>query len=61
VESVSFRRGGGFEYLHRTLRVVEDDEKRIWCPGAQLGHPVSGGYKYGDQAFQVGRVSNLRQ
>jgi hypothetical protein len=30
-------------------------------PGGILGHPVPGGYKYGDLALQVGGVSNLRQ
>jgi hypothetical protein len=27
--------------------------------GVCLGHPVSGGYKYGDLALQVGRVSKI--
>jgi hypothetical protein len=26
------------------------------CPGVKLGHPVPGGYKYGNLALQVGRV-----
>jgi hypothetical protein len=25
------------------------------------GHPVAGGYKYGDPALQVGGISNLTQ
>jgi hypothetical protein len=29
--------------------------------GKDLGHPVSGGYKHGDLALQVGGVTNLRQ
>jgi hypothetical protein len=28
------------------------------CPEERLGHPVTGGYKYGDLALQVGGVSN---
>jgi hypothetical protein len=30
------------------------------CPGVYLGHPVPGGYKYGDLALQVGGVSRIR-
>jgi hypothetical protein len=37
------------------LLVVGGDEKRTQC------HPVLGGYKYGDLAFQFGGVSDLRQ
>jgi hypothetical protein len=29
------------------------------CPGVNLGHPVPGGYKYGDLAFQAGGVSRI--
>jgi hypothetical protein len=43
------------------MRVVGDDEKETQCLGVKLGHPVPGGYKYGDQAIQAGRISNLRQ
>jgi hypothetical protein len=28
------------------------------CPGVYLGHPVPGGYKYGNLALQVGGVSD---
>jgi hypothetical protein len=42
------------------LRVV-GDEKGTQCLAVQPGHPVPGGYKYGDLALQVVRVSNLRQ
>jgi hypothetical protein len=42
------------------LLVVGDDEKGTQCRGVYLGHPVPGGYKYGDLALQVGGVSNLR-
>jgi hypothetical protein len=38
--------------------------RRRWkwdpVPGAWLGHPVPWGYKYGNVAFHVERVSNLR-
>jgi hypothetical protein len=43
------------------LRVVKGDEKGSQCLGIWLGHPVPGGYKYGDLALQVGGVSNPRQ
>jgi hypothetical protein len=42
-------------------RVVGGDEKGTQCLGVQLGHPVSGGYKYGNLALQVWGVSNLRE
>jgi hypothetical protein len=41
------------------LRVVRGDEKGTQCPGVYLGHPVSGGYKFGDLALQVGGVSRI--
>jgi hypothetical protein len=34
------------------------DVQGIQCEGVKLGHPVSGGYKYGNLALQVGGVSN---
>jgi hypothetical protein len=43
------------------LRVVGGDEKGTQCLGLQPGHPVPGGYKYGDLALQVGGVSKQRQ
>jgi hypothetical protein len=43
------------------LRVVGGDEKGNQCLGVSPGHSVTGGYKYGDLALQVGGVSNLRQ
>jgi hypothetical protein len=43
---------GGHEYLHRSPACRRRRRK---------GHPVPGGYKYGDLALQVGGVSNLRQ
>jgi hypothetical protein len=43
------------------LRDVGGDEKENQCLGVKLGHPVPGGYEYGDLALQVGEVSNLRQ
>jgi hypothetical protein len=44
--------GGGFEWLHRCLASRRRRRK---------GNPVPGGYKHGDLALHVGRVSNLRQ
>jgi hypothetical protein len=41
------------------LRVVRGDWKGTQCPGVYLGHPVPGGYKYGDLALQVGGVSRI--
>jgi hypothetical protein len=43
------------------LRVVGGDEKGTQCLGMQLGHPVLGGYKYGDLVLQVGGGTNLKQ
>jgi hypothetical protein len=43
------------------LRVTGGDGKRTQCLGVQLGHPVPGGYKYGNLFLQVGGVSNRRQ
>jgi hypothetical protein len=43
------------------LRVVGDYEKGTQCLEVKLGHPLPGGYKYGDLALKVGGVSNLRQ
>jgi hypothetical protein len=39
--------------------VVRDGIKGTQCPGVYLGHPVPGGYKYGDLALQVGGVSRI--
>jgi hypothetical protein len=39
--------------------VKRGDEKGAQCPGVYLGHPVPGGYKYGDLALQVGGVSRM--
>jgi hypothetical protein len=41
------------------MRVVRGDGKGTQCPGVYLGHPVSGGYKYEDLAFQVEGVSRI--
>jgi hypothetical protein len=49
--------GGGIEYLHRSP--ASRDGKRTQCPGIYLGHPVPGGYKYGDLVLQVGGVSRI--
>jgi hypothetical protein len=34
------------------MLVVEGDEKGTRCLGVQLGHPLTGGYKYRDLAQQ---------
>jgi hypothetical protein len=43
------------------LLVVGGDEKGTQCLGVKSGHPLPGGYKYGDLDLQVGGVSNVRQ
>jgi hypothetical protein len=43
------------------LRVVKGTEKGPPCLGLEPGHPIPGGYKYGDLALQVAGVSYLRQ
>jgi hypothetical protein len=40
------------------LRVVRGDEKGTQCSGVQLGHPVPGGYKYGNLSLQVSGASD---
>jgi hypothetical protein len=40
-------------------RVVRGDGKGTQCPGVYLGHPGTGGYKYGDLILQVGGVSRI--
>jgi hypothetical protein len=47
--------------LSDAVRVIGGDEKGTQCLGVQPDHPVPGGHKYGDLAFQVGGVSNLRR
>jgi hypothetical protein len=39
-----------------TLRVVKGEEKGTQCLGIWLGHPVPGGYKYGDLASRLGET-----
>jgi hypothetical protein len=41
------------------LRVAGSDENGTQCLEVNLGHPVRGGYKYGDLALEVGGVSSL--
>jgi hypothetical protein len=43
------------------LRVVQGEGKGTRCLGVQLDHPVTGGYKYGILALQVGGVSTMGQ
>jgi hypothetical protein len=49
----------GCWHLALALRVVRGDGKGTQCPGVYLGHPVPGGYKYGDLTPQVGGVSRI--
>jgi hypothetical protein len=43
-------------WLSVALPVVRGDGKGTQYPRVYLGHPVPGGYKYGDLALQVGRI-----
>jgi hypothetical protein len=43
------------------LRVVRGNRKGTQSLGVHLGHPVPGGYKYGDLAFQDGASQELGQ
>jgi hypothetical protein len=43
------------------VRVINVMEREPSAWGVYLGHPLPGGYKYGDLALQVGVVLNLRQ
>jgi hypothetical protein len=61
VELFEHNRNGVFCGSTVALRVVGGDVKGTQSLGAYLGHPVPGGYKYGDLALHVGGVSNLRQ
>jgi hypothetical protein len=51
--------GGGIEYLHRSPASRKSRRKGNPVPGVYLGHPVLGGYKYGDLALQFGGVSRI--
>jgi hypothetical protein len=53
----SSRVEAGYNTSTVALRVVRGDGKGTQCPGVYLGHPVPGGYKYGDLTLQVGGVS----
>jgi hypothetical protein len=53
--------GDRFEYLRCCLASHMKRQKGDPVPGDITGHPVPGGYKYGDMAVHVGEVSNLRQ
>jgi hypothetical protein len=46
--------GGGISTSTVALRVVKREGNGTQCPGVYLGHPVPGGYKYGDLALLVG-------
>jgi hypothetical protein len=43
------------------LQVVGGNGNGTHCLGVFLGHPVPGGFMYGDLALQGGGVSNLRE
>jgi hypothetical protein len=49
----------GSACINHALRVLRGDGKGTQCPGVYVGHPVPGGYKYGDLALQVGGVSRI--
>jgi hypothetical protein len=55
--------GSRVEAGYNTSTVVPASRKRRRkgnpVPGVYLGHPVPGGYKYGDLALQVGEVSRI--
>jgi hypothetical protein len=54
----NFPCGGGLEYLHRGPASGKRRQKGNPAPGGISAPPVPGGYKHGDQALQVGRVSD---
>jgi hypothetical protein len=60
-ESDSSRVEAGSNTSTVDLRVVGGDKKGTKCLGVKLGHPVPGGYKYGNLALQIWGVSNLRE
>jgi hypothetical protein len=49
------------EYIHLSPASRRRRRKRNLVPGGIIGNPVPGGYEYGDLAFHVEEVSNLRQ
>jgi hypothetical protein len=63
--SMFFTRTGGFPVWmwDRTstiaLQVTRGDGKGTQSPGVYLGHPVTGGYKYGGLDLQVGGCSRI--
>jgi hypothetical protein len=65
--SLSYRRkaryyfscGGGIEYFHRSPSSRKRLRKGNPVPGVYLGHPVPGGYKYRNLAFQAGGISRI--
>jgi hypothetical protein len=65
VEKVAPERSSRVERRSNTsivaLQVAGGDEKGIQYLEIYPDHSVPGGYKYGDLAFHVGGVSNLRQ
>jgi hypothetical protein len=62
LNSISFsvsRVEAGYNTFTVALRVVRGDGKGTQCLGVYLGHPVPGGYKYGELALQVRGVSRI--
>jgi hypothetical protein len=59
IEELVCRVEAGWNASTVALRVVKGDGKGTQCPGVYLGHPVPGGYKYGDLALQVGESQEL--
>jgi hypothetical protein len=52
--------GAGSNTSTIALRVVGGEGKGTQCPRLQLGQPVSGGYKYGDLALQLGKSEAVK-
>jgi hypothetical protein len=59
VVGLCFRVEAGLNTSTVALRVVRRGEKGTHGLGVYLGHPVPGGYKYGDLVLQVGGVSRI--
>jgi hypothetical protein len=55
--------GSGVFYVVRPKAITSTPAEFKQMPGlgVQLGHSVSGGYKYRDLALEVGETLNLRQ
>jgi hypothetical protein len=58
IENIS-RVQAGYNTSTVALRVVRSDGKGTQCPRVYVGHPVPGGYKYGDLTLQVWGVPRI--